>query len=82
VTNKRNNILFFLLFLFIGSGVAYAFYYSLYAKYYESTDDAYVSQNIIYVTPQTAGVVKQIFVHKTEYPLKRQNLHLPRQFAR
>jgi len=67
VTNKRNNILFFLLFLFIASGVAYAFYYSLYAKYYESTDDAYVSQNIIYVTPQTAGVVKQIFVHKTEY---------------
>ncbi|WP_297482326.1 efflux RND transporter periplasmic adaptor subunit [Sulfurimonas sp.] len=73
-SNKRNNILFLLIFLFIASGVAYAFYYYLYAQYYESTDDAYVSQNIIYVTPQTSGVVKQIFVHKTQYVTKGQLL--------
>ncbi len=66
-SHKRNNILFLLIFLFIASGVAYAFYYYLYAQYYESTDDAYVSQNIVYVTPQTAGVVNKIFVHKTQY---------------
>jgi len=68
--HKRNNILFFLLFLFTASGIAYSFYYYLYAQYYESTDDAYVAQNIIYVTPQTAGVVNKIFVHKTQYITK------------
>jgi len=69
-SQKRNNILFLLLFIFTASGVTYAFYYYLYAQYYESTDDAYVAQNIIYVTPQTAGVVNTIFVHKTQYVTK------------
>ena len=66
-SQKRNNILLLLLLLFTASGVAYIFYYYLYAQYYESTDNAYVSQNIIYVTPQTQGVVDKIFVHKTQY---------------
>ncbi len=67
---KRNGIILLLIIFFILCGVAYAFYYYSYAKYYESTDDAYVSQNIIYVTPQTPGVVTQILVHKTQFVKK------------
>lgn len=67
---KRNGIILFLIIFFILSAVAYAFYYYSYAKYYESTDDAYVSQNIIYVTPQSSGVVTQVLVHKTQFVKK------------
>ena len=41
---------------FIVSGAGYAAYYHLYGKFYESTENAYVGQNIVYVTPQISGV--------------------------
>jgi len=64
---KRNGIILLLIIFFILCGVAYAFYYYSYGRYYESTDDAYVSQNIVYVTPQSSGVVTQVLVHKTQF---------------
>lgn len=64
---KRNNILTLLTLIFLLMGGGYALYYFLYGQYYESTDDAYVNQNIIYVTPQTSGIVDQVFVNKTQY---------------
>ena len=71
---KRNSILFILILFFILSGIGYAFYYYTYAKYYESTDNAYVSQNIVYVTPQTSGIVNQVFVDKTDFVKRGQLL--------
>ena len=53
--------LFFLL-----SGGGYAFYYYTYGQYYESTDNAYVGQNIIYITPQVTGNVDAIYVDEMQ----------------
>ena len=38
----------------------------MYAQFYETTDNAYVKQNIIYVTPQIYGVVDKVNVDVTQ----------------
>ena len=63
---KRNHILLFLALFFILSGAAYAFYYYTYSRFYESTDNAYVGQNIVYVTPQISGNVNAIYVSEMQ----------------
>ncbi len=64
---KRNNILRLLALFFILAGVGYGAYYYLYAQFYESTDNAYVKQNIIYVTPQISGIVDTVYINETQY---------------
>lgn len=63
---KRNNILLFLALFFLLSGAAYIFYYYTYSRFYESTDNAYVGQNIVYVTPQVSGNVDAIYVSEMQ----------------
>ena len=63
---KRNHILLFLALFFILSGAAYLFYYYTYSRFYESTDNAYVGQNIVYVTPQVSGNVDAIYVSEMQ----------------
>jgi len=63
---KRNNILFFLILIFVISGISYTAYYKKYAQFYETTDNAYVKQNITYVTPQINGVVDKVNVDVTQ----------------
>ncbi len=63
---KRGNILSLLILFFILIGVSYTIYYKKYAQFYESTNNAYVNQNIIYVTPQIFGVVDRINVDVTQ----------------
>ncbi|WP_345992560.1 HlyD family efflux transporter periplasmic adaptor subunit [Sulfurimonas sp. HSL-1716] len=64
---KRNNILILLALFFIISGGGYTLYYYMFAQFYESTDNAYVGQNIVYVTPQTAGTVDDVLVSEMQY---------------
>ena len=63
---KRNNILLLLAFFFLLCGGGYAYYYYTYGQFYESTDNAYVGQNIVYVTPQTTGNVNAIYVSEMQ----------------
>ncbi len=60
---KRNNILFFLTIVILALGIGYIAYYHLYGQFYETTDDAYVKQNIVYVTPQISGIVDEVNVN-------------------
>jgi len=69
---KRNTILVVLIIFFTLTTFLYLFYYYTYARYYETTDNAYVSQNIVYVTPQISGIVTEVLVDKTEYVKKGQ----------
>lgn len=66
----RNNILRLLALFFILAAIAYGAYYYLYAQFYESTNNAYVKQNIIYITPQINGIVDEVFVDETQYVKK------------
>ena len=63
---KRNNILFFLIIVFVISGISYVTYYKKYAQFYETTDNAYVKQNITFVTPQIYGVVDKVNIDVTQ----------------
>jgi membrane fusion protein (multidrug efflux system) len=64
--SKRNRILFLLALLFLASGGGYYYYYDTYAKFYEDTDNAYIGQNIVYVTPQTSGNIDAIYVSEMQ----------------
>jgi membrane fusion protein (multidrug efflux system) len=48
-------------------GLAYGAYWAHTLRYRESTDDAYVSGNIVQITPQIAGTVVGIGVDDTQY---------------
>ncbi len=43
--------------VFATIGIAYGAYYLIYAQYHETTDDAYVAANMVYVTAQVSGTV-------------------------
>lgn len=64
---KRNNVLLSLALFFFLAGGSYAVYYYNYAQYYESTDNAYVGQNIVYVNPQVSGSVDKVLVSEMQY---------------
>ena len=42
------------------AGAAYGAYYFTYGQYHESTDDAYVSGNLVQLTPQVTGTVNAV----------------------
>lgn len=63
---KRNNILFVLIMIFVVIGISYTVYYKTYSQFYETTDNAYVKQNITYVTPQIYGVVDIVNIDVTQ----------------
>ncbi|CAB3756419.1 EmrA/EmrK family multidrug efflux transporter periplasmic adaptor subunit [Burkholderia puraquae] len=48
------------------SSIAYGVYYLTYARYHESTDDAYVSGNLVQLTPQVAGTVVAVNADDTQ----------------
>jgi len=48
------------------SAAAYGVYYTTYARYHESTDDAYVSGNLVQLTPQVAGTVVAVNADDTQ----------------
>ncbi|PTA91843.1 EmrA/EmrK family multidrug efflux transporter periplasmic adaptor subunit [Kosakonia sp. H7A] len=71
---KRNFAILFLILLAIAAGCLA--WYFLYARYYETTDDAYVNANLVTLTPQIAGTVTQVAVDEGDYVEKGQPLVL------
>ncbi|RQZ66905.1 HlyD family efflux transporter periplasmic adaptor subunit [Burkholderia sp. Bp9004] len=50
----------------VAASVAYTAYYLTFARYHESTDDAYVSGNLVQLTPQVAGTVVAVNADDTQ----------------
>ena len=48
-------------------GAVYAGYWALVLRYDQSTDDAYVSGNVVQITPQIAGTVVKIAADDTQF---------------
>lgn len=48
-------------------GIIYGAYWALHARFYQSTDDAYVAGNVVIVTPQTPGTVIAIKADDTDF---------------
>lgn len=48
------------------AAAVYGVYYYSYARYYESTDDAYVSGNLVQLTPQVSGTVIAVDADDTQ----------------
>lgn len=63
---KRWRALLLLALLFAGIGVAAGSYWFLYGRWYVATDNAYVSGNIIQITPQVAGTVVSVLADDTD----------------
>ena len=71
---RRALLLSLLVALFATAGIAYAIYWSLVARYVESTDDAYVGGNLVQITPQVSGTVLAIGADDTDYVKAGQTL--------
>jgi hypothetical protein len=48
-------------------GIAYGVYWTLALRYVQSTDDAYVSGNVVQITPQISGTVIAIGADDTQF---------------
>ena len=57
---KRNRNLLLLTAILIILAVAFSLYWYLYARFYEETDDAYVSGNVVQISAQVGGTVTAI----------------------
>jgi len=71
---KRNFAILLIILVLIAAGCLA--WYLLYARYYETTDDAYVNANLVTLTPQIAGTVTQVSVDEGDYVTKGQPLVL------
>ncbi len=65
-TRKRKVLLALLGVAVVVSAAAYGTYYMTYTRYHESTDDAYVSGNLVQLTPQVAGTVVAVNADDTQ----------------
>jgi len=65
-TRKRKVLLALLGVAVVVSAAAYGAYYMTYARYHEATDDAYVSGNLVQLTPQVAGTVVAVNADDTQ----------------
>jgi membrane fusion protein (multidrug efflux system) len=64
---KRKKLLIAVLGSFAMAAIAYGTYWLTVARYYVSTDDAYVSGNVVQITPQVAGTVVGIRADDTQF---------------
>lgn len=74
-SKRKRNFAILLLVLILAATGCLA-WYLLYARYYESTDDAYVNGNQVTLTPQIAGTVTQVTVDEGDFVQKGQPLVL------
>jgi membrane fusion protein (multidrug efflux system) len=63
---RRKRLLALLALAVIAGGAAYAGYYFRYGRYHEATDDAYVSGNLVQLTPQVTGTVVAVNADDTQ----------------
>jgi membrane fusion protein (multidrug efflux system) len=71
---RRRRLIAIVLGVFALAGAAYGVYWALVSRYLQSTDDAYVSGNIVQITPQIAGTVVGIRVDDTQFVQAGQTL--------
>jgi len=64
---KRRLLLVGVLSVFILAGAGFTLWWLLHGQYHETTDDAYVSGNLVQITPQVAGTVLAIRADDTDY---------------
>ena len=72
----RRKQLLILAALVLLAGLAYTVWWALVARYHEHTDNAYVSGNLVQITPQTSGTVLSILADDTDYVTAGQPLVL------
>jgi membrane fusion protein, multidrug efflux system len=63
---SRKRLLALLAASIVVAGAAYGAYYYTFGRYYESTDDAYVSGNLVQLTPQVTGTVIAVNTDDTQ----------------
>jgi membrane fusion protein (multidrug efflux system) len=63
---KRKTMMLLLGAVVLIAAIAYALYYFLDARFYESTDDAYVNGNVVQITPQVMGTVVGVNADDTQ----------------
>src|SRR5215472_11513837 len=71
---RRRTLIAAVLAVFALAGIAYGIYWALVSRYFQATDDAYVSGNIVQITPQIAGNVIGIRVDDTQFVQAGQTL--------
>jgi membrane fusion protein (multidrug efflux system) len=67
---QRKNLLIGLGVLFLLIGLITLCYWLLIGQFYEKTDDAYVSGNLVQVMPQISGYITSIYADETNYVRK------------
>ncbi len=63
----RTRRLLLLAALILGVAGAYGIYWYLHARFFESTDDAYVASDVVQITSEVAGAVKAVYVDDTQH---------------
>lgn len=63
---KRKHMLLGLASFFLVAAAAYSIYWFGYGQYYQSTDDTYVSGNLVQLMPQVTGNVVSVYADDTE----------------
>jgi len=64
---KRRMRLIALAVVVVVAGVAYGAYWLLHARFFESTDDAYVASDLVQITSEVAGAVTAVHVDDTQH---------------
>ncbi|MEM5366628.1 HlyD family efflux transporter periplasmic adaptor subunit [Paraburkholderia azotifigens] len=64
--NQRKRLLALLAAAVVAAGAAYCTYYFKWGRYHEATDDAYVSGNLVELTPQVTGTVTAVNADDTQ----------------
>ncbi|BDB24640.1 multidrug resistance protein A [Cupriavidus sp. TA19] len=64
--SKRKRLLLSLTAAIVVAGIGYGVYWGMYARHFESTDDAYVAGNVVQVTPLVGGTVVSIAADDTQ----------------
>lgn len=71
---KRKTSFLILFMALVVIGTAWFFYYEVYAKYSEETNDAYVNGDLVVISPQISGTVSKVVVDQGDYVKKGQVL--------
>src|ERR1700761_6532185 len=64
--SKRKRMMALLVIVILIAAIAYGLYYFLVARFHEDTDDAYVSGNVVQITPQVTGTVIAVNADDTQ----------------
>ncbi len=63
---RRKRLLLALFGIVVLAGLAWGLYWFIALRHYESTDNAYVSANLVQITPQVGGTVLEIYADDTD----------------